>query len=63
MALFCSKKPSKLLIGVTSNNESGFYSLNFLHFFKTKNKLESPKVICENKDSCTIVMPFEDIRV
>ena len=31
MALFCSKKPSKLLIGVTSNNEGGFYSLNCLH--------------------------------
>ena len=63
MALFCSKKPSKLLIGVTSNNEGGFYSLNCLHSFKTKNKLESPKVICENKDSCTIVMPSEDTKI
>ena len=37
------KKLSALLRGITSKNNSGFYCLNCLHSFRTKNKLESNK--------------------
>ena len=35
------KKLSALLRGLTSKNNCDFYSLNCLHLFKAKNKLES----------------------
>ena len=37
------KKSSALLRGITSKNNGDFYSLNFLHFFRTKNKLKLHK--------------------
>ena len=38
---------SRLLRGVTSNHYNGFYCLNCFHSYKTKNKLEAHKKICE----------------
>ena len=38
------KKLSALLRGKTSKNNGDFYCLNCLHFFRTKNKLESHKI-------------------
>ena len=35
---------------------------NCLHLFKTKNKLESQKKICENKVFCGAVMPSENTK-
>ena len=35
---------------------------NCLHLFKTKNKLESHKKICENKVFCGAVMPSENTK-
>ena len=46
------KELSALLRGITSKNNSDFYCLNCLHYFRTKNKLESHKKACENKDLC-----------
>ena len=63
MALSCSKKLSALLIGITSKHKGNFYCLNSLHSFRTKNKLESYKKACENKDFCNIVMPSEDPKI
>ena len=37
--------------------QTDFYFLNFLHSFATKNKLDSDKQVCKNKDFCGIVMP------
>ena len=49
MALSCSKKLSAFLRGITSKHQRGFYCLNCLHSFTTKNKLESHKNLCEYK--------------
>ena len=50
MALYCSKTLSVLLRGITSKTNGDFYCLNCLHSFRTKNKLESNKKVCDNKD-------------
>ena len=39
------------------------YCLNCLHFFREKNKLESHKKLCENKNFCDVAMPPEDTKV
>ena len=48
------KKLSALLKGITLKNNRSFYCLNCLHSFRTKNKLESHKRVCENKDFCLL---------
>ena len=53
------KKPSSLLRGITSKHYHDFCYLNCFHSFRTKNKLQSHKKVCENKDFCSIVMPSE----
>ena len=62
MALSCSKL-SALLKGIASKNNGDFYCLNCLHSFRTKNKFESQKKVCENKNFCTVVMPSEDNKI
>ena len=37
-----------LLRGITSKHHVDFYCLNCLHSFRTDNKLESHKKVCEN---------------
>ena len=44
---------------MTSKNHSDFYCLNCLHSFATEKKRESHKKVCESKDFCNLVMPFE----
>ena len=63
MVLPCSKKLSALLRGITSKHYGDFYSLNCVHYFRTKNKLELHKRVCENKNFCNIIMPFEDTKI
>ena len=49
-----------LKIMVTNiKNNGNFYCLNYLHSFKLKNKPESHKKVCENKDSCYVAMLSE----
>ena len=36
--------------------------MNCFHYFRTKNKLESLKRVCENKDFCNLVMPSENTK-
>ena len=54
------KNLSRLLRGITSNHKGDFYSLNCFHSYRTKNKLEAHKKICENRDYCHVEMPTND---
>ena len=38
-----------LLRGITSKHYSDFYCLNCLHYFRTKNKVELYKKVCQKK--------------
>ena len=41
---------SGLLRGLTGNNNGDLYCLNYFAAYRTKNKLETHKKICENHD-------------
>ena len=51
MALWCSKKWSVLLRGITSKRYDDFCCLTSF-FLRRKNKFKSHKKVCENKDFC-----------
>ena len=51
---------SGLLRGVTYNHNDDFYCLNCFHAFRTKNKLEEHKKICEDHDYYHAEMPTKD---
>ena len=57
------KNLSRLLRGVTGNNNSNFYCLKCFHAYTTKNKLEAHKKICENHNYCHVEMPNEDNKI
>ena len=57
------KKLSALLREISSKDDGGFHCLNCLHLFSTKNKIESHKKVCENKDFCSVVKPSEDAKI
>ena len=48
---------------MTSDHNGDFYCLNCLHSFSTKNKLESHKKACKNKDCCNVFMPSQDTNL
>ena len=48
---------------ITSTQNDDFYCLNCLHSFRRKNKLESHKKVCENKDFCGAVMSLKDPKI
>ena len=52
-----------LFKGVTSNHNGDFYCLNCFHAYRTTNKLEKHKKICENHDYCNVEMPNEDNKI
>ena len=54
---------SGLLRGVTGNNNGDFYCLNCFHAYRTKNKLEIHKKICENHDYCHVEMANQDNKI
>ena len=54
------KSLSGLLTGITSDHKEDFYYLNCFHSYRTKNKLEEHKKICENHDYCRAEMPTND---
>ena len=43
---------SGLLTGITSSHKEDFYCLNCFHSYRTKNKLDAHKKICENHEYC-----------
>ena len=51
-------KLSALLRGIISKNNGYLYCLDHLHSFRTKNKLELQKNVCENKDFHNVITPF-----
>ena len=57
------KELSALLRRIVPKHLSDFYCLNCLHSFATKNKRESLKEVCENKDFCNVVMPSEVTKI
>ena len=57
------KRLSRLLREVTGNNNGDFYCLNCVHSYRTENKLEKHKKICENHDYCHVEMPNEDDKI
>ena len=58
-----TKKLSVLLRGITSKHYGDFCCLNYLHSFTTKNKIESHKKVCENKEFYNVIMPSEDNKI
>ena len=56
------KSLSGLLTGITSNHKEDFYCLNCFHSYRTKNKLESHKKMCENRNYCNVERPNEGIK-
>ena len=52
-----------LLKGIASTHEKDFYCLNCFHSYRTKNKLESHKKICENHGYCHVKMPAKDNNI
>ena len=57
------KNLSRLLRGIKSNHDGDFYCLNCFHSYRTKNKLDAHKKICENHDYCHIEMPTKDNNI
>ena len=49
-----------LFTGITSNHKEDFYCLNCFHSYRTKNKLDTHKKVCENHEYCHIEMPNKD---
>ena len=49
-----------LLKGITSTHKEDFHCLNCFHSYRTKNKLEAHKKICENNKYCHVEMPTKD---
>ena len=54
------KNLSGLLRGISNNHEGDFYCLNCFHSYRTKNKLEAHKKICETRDYCHVEMPTKE---
>ena len=52
-----------LLRGITSGHKEDFYCLNCFRSYRTKNKLEEHKKICENHNYCNVEMPTKDDNI
>ena len=51
------KSLSRLLRGITSNHDGDYYCFNCFHSYRTENKLNAHKKVCENNEYCNIEMP------
>ena len=64
--LTCDKKVISLMITdgeIASNHQGNFYCLNCFRSYRTRNKFEVHKKICENHDYCNIEMPTKDNNI
>ena len=52
-----------LLRGITSSHKEHIYCLNCFRSYRTKNKLEEHKKICENHNYCNVEMPTKDNNI
>ena len=57
------KSLSELFTGVTSNHKEDFYCLNCFHSYRTKNRLDAHKKLCENYEYCHIEMPTKNNNI
>ena len=57
------KNLSGLLRRITSNHKENVYCLNCFHSYRTENKLEGHKKICENHDYCHVEMPTKNNNI
>ena len=57
------KSLNGLLRGITSSHKEDFSYLNCFHSYRTKNKLEEHKEICENNKYCHVEMPNEHNKI
>ena len=57
------KNLSGLFKGMTSNHYGDFYCSNCFHSYRTKNKLEAHKKICESHYYCHVEMPTKDNNI
>ena len=57
------KNLSRLLRGKTSNHDGDLYCRKCFHSYRTKNKLDAHKKICENHEYCHIEMPTKDNNI
>ena len=57
------KTLSRLSRGITSNHKEDFCCLNCFHSYRTENKLEAHKKICENHDYCHVEMPTKNNNI
>ena len=57
------KNLPRLLRGITSTHKEDFYCLNCFHSYRTRNKLESHKKICENHNYCNVEMPTKNNNI
>ena len=57
------KSLSRLLRGISSNHNSDYYCLNCFHSYRTENKLNVHKKICENHEYCNIEMPSRNNNI
>ena len=57
------KNLSGLLRGIKSNDKEDFYCLNCFHSYRTENKLEAHKKICENHNHCHVEMPTKNNNI
>ena len=48
---------------ITSTHEKDFYCLNCFRSYRTRNRLEAHKKICENHDYCNVEMPTKDNNI
>ena len=51
---------SRLLRGISANNNGDFYYLGCLHSFQTDNALKRHERLCGNNDYCHVEMPTKD---
>ena len=52
-----------LLRGITSTHKEDFYCLNCFHSYRTKNKLEAHKKICEDHNYCNVEKPTKNNNI
>ena len=57
------KSLARLLRDITSNHDGDYYCLNCFHSYRTINKLNAHKKVCENHDYCNIEMPSSNINL
>ena len=63
MALSSNEKALSIIKRNNIKNNGDINYLNSLHSLRTKNKLESHKKICENKNFCNVVMSYVDTKI